>query len=193
MRLALAFSVSFRTRPFDEVPKVMEESSNSSCLCSSSESSSMYQADRRPWLRVRMLPAGSLSGSLRLVRGGVVGAGGGGVTSSVACLLLRLRFVSACGDSLGGGVSSVVLGLPRRRGDDTPESDMAEEGPPSSPVDWLSSSSVSCLVLPFFFGEALGRARVRGGLSGLTGVSCRGLRGGSAPVLRLRLPTPRVT
>lgn len=48
IRLALAFSVSLRTRPFEEVPKVIDESSNSSCLCSSSESSSMYQADRRP-------------------------------------------------------------------------------------------------------------------------------------------------
>lgn len=48
IRLALAFSVSLRTRPLEEVPKVIDESSNSSCLCSSSESSSMYQADRRP-------------------------------------------------------------------------------------------------------------------------------------------------
>lgn len=73
MRLALAFSVSFRTRPLDEVPKVMEESSNSSCLCSSSESSSMYQAERRPWLRVRIVPSAPSpvpSGSFRLVRCG---------------------------------------------------------------------------------------------------------------------------
>lgn len=56
IRLALAFSVSLRTLPLEEVPKVMDESSNSSCLCSSSESSSMYQAERRPWLRVRMDP-----------------------------------------------------------------------------------------------------------------------------------------
>lgn len=69
IRLALAFSVSLRTRPFEEVPNVIDESSNSSCLCSSSESSSMYQADRRPWLRVRMDPSPSSFGaSLRLDR-----------------------------------------------------------------------------------------------------------------------------
>lgn len=73
IRLALAFSVSLRTRPFEEVPKVIDESSNSSCLCSSSESSSMYQADRRPWLRVRIeppasSPASSFADSFRLDR-----------------------------------------------------------------------------------------------------------------------------
>lgn len=73
IRLALAFSVSLRTRPFEEVPKVIDESSNSSCLCSSSESSSTYQADRRPWLRVRIdppapSPASSFGDSFRVDR-----------------------------------------------------------------------------------------------------------------------------
>lgn len=156
IRLALAFSVSLRTRPLEDVPKVIDESSNSSCLCSSSESSSMYQADLRPWLRVRMdppasCPSSSFDSSLRLDRRGAVC--GGGLSSSLPFLLLLLSGEGS-GDSAGGEDSSVltVRGRPRRRGvDATPESDStdvscAEDAPPSSPVDWsISSSGVGLL------------------------------------------------
>lgn len=215
MRLALAFSVSFRTRPFEEVPKVIDESSNSSCLCSSSESSSMYHADRRPWLRVRIdppdpSPASSLGDSLRLDRCGAVCVGG--VISSLALLLLLLSGEGS-GDSAGGGVDSSVLitrGRPRRLGAEVvPESDSTdvscvEDVPPSSPVDWSSSSSgvellrlpllvissISCLVfLPLFLPG--GRPR---GLEGLAGViTSAGLPGGSILDFRPLLPMPRVT
>lgn len=193
---------------------MIDESSNSSCLCSSSESSSMYQADRRPWLRVRIdppapSPASSLGDSFRLDR---CGAGcRGGVISSLALLLLRLSGEGS-GDSVGGGLASSVLtvrGRPRRLGvDGTPESDRtdvscAEDVPPSSPVDWSSSSSgvelrrltlplissSSCLLfLPLFLPG--GRPR---GLVGLPGVvASGGLTGGSTLDFRPLLPTPRV-
>lgn len=214
IRLALAFSVSFLTRPFEEVPKVIDESSNSSCLCSSSESSSMYHADRRPWLRVRIdppvpSPASSFGDSLRLDRCGAVC--GEGVASSLALLLLLLSGEGS-GDSAGGRDSSVLTtrGRPRRLGAEVvPESDStdvscAEDVPPSSPVDWSSSSSgvellqlrlpvissSSCLLfLPLFFPG--GRPR---GLEGLLGVvSSGGLPGGSSLDFLPLLPIPRVT
>ena len=208
IRLALAFSVSLRTRPFDEVPKVMDESSNSSCLCSSSESSSMYHADRRPWFRVRMdppalSPASSLGDSLRLDLVGV--SCGGGVTSSFVLLLLLLSGEGS-GDSAGGAGSSVLVvrGRPRRLGGvATPESDItavscADEVPHSSPVDWSRSSSgmvaplsssISCLLfLPLFLPG--GRPR---GLAGLPGVvASTGLAGASTRDFRLFFPSPRI-
>lgn len=212
IRLALAFSVSLRTRPFEEVPKVIDESSNSSCLCSSSESSSMYQADRRPWLRVRMDPpasspasSSSLGGSFRLGRW----VWSGGVPSSLALLLLLLSGEGS-GDSGGGAGSSILTtrGRPRRLGVDAmPESDntsCAEDMPPSSPVDGSTSSSgvkllrlplclvssASCLLfLPLFLPG--GRPR---GLEGLAGVETSGgLTGGSVLDFLPLLPTPRVT
>lgn len=133
------------------------------------------------------------------------------MTSSLALLLLLLSGEGS-GDSAGGGASSVLtsLGRPRRLGvDGTPESDStdvscAEDAPPSSPVDWSSSSSgvellrllllfissSSCLLfLPLFLPG--GRPR---GLDGLPGVAASGgLTGGSALDFRPLLPTPRVT
>lgn len=108
--------------------------------------------------------------------------------------------------------SSVLTarGRPRRLGvDAAPESDStdvscAEDVPPSSPVDWSSSSSgvellrvlfrlissSSCLLfLPLFLPG--GRPR---GLEGLPGVvTSGGLTGGSTLDFRPLLPTPRVT
>lgn len=130
--------------------------------------------------------------------------------SSLALLLLLLSGEGS-GDSAGGLVSSLrtARGRPRRLGDDIPESESidvscAEDVPPSSPVDWSSSSSgvellrvpllimsfSSCLLfLPLFFPG--GRPR---GLEGLPGVETSGgLFGGSSPALRPLLPTPRVT
>lgn len=187
----------------------MDESSNSSCLCSSSESSSMYHADRRPWFRVRIdppaaSPASSLGDSFWLDLLGV--SGGGGVTSSFVLLLLLLSGEGS-GDSAEGAGSSVLVvrGRPRRLGGDaTPESDItaiscADEVPHSSPVDWSRSSSGilltlnssnSCLLfLPLFLPG--GRPR---GLEGLPGVAAsRGLAGGSARDFLPFFPSPRVT
>lgn len=133
------------------------------------------------------------------------------MTSSLARLLLLLSGEGS-GDSAGGVASSVLttLGRPRRLGVDAiPESDStdascAEDVPPSSPVDWSSSSSgvellwlpllllssSSCLLfLPLFLPG--GRPR---GLVGLAGVvSSGGLTGGSILDFRPLLPTPRVT
>lgn len=147
------------------------------------------------------------------------------MTSSLALLLLLLSDEGS-GDSAGGGggglgggggggggvVSSVltVRGRPRRLGvDATPESDntdvsCVEDVPPSSPVDWSSSSSgvellrlplllissSSCLLfLPLFLPG--GRPR---GLEGLPGVvASGGLTGGSSLDFLPLLPTPRVT
>lgn len=128
------------------------------------------------------------------------------MTSSLALLLLLLNGEGS-GDSVRGGVSSVLTarGRPRRLGVDTvPESDRtavscAEEVPPSSPVDWscsssglslLLNSSNSCLLfLPLFLPG--GRPR---GLDGLPGVvASGGLTGGSTLDFRPFLPRPRVT
>ena len=121
----------------------------------------MYQADRRPWLRVRIdppspspspspSPASSFRASLRLDRWGAW-AWGGGVTSSLVLLLLLLSGEGSggSGDSARGASSSVFTarGRPRRLGvDAVPESDntdvsCADDVPPSSPVDWSRSSS----------------------------------------------------
>lgn len=132
------------------------------------------------------------------------------MTSSLARLLLLLSGEGS-GDSAGGVTSSVLTarGRPRRRGTDaTPESDCTavscvEDVPPSSPVDWSSSSSgvellwlpllllssSSCLLfLPLFLPG--GRPR---GLEGLAGVvTSGGLAGGSIRDLRPLLPTPKV-
>lgn len=176
----------------------------------------MYQAERRPWLRVRIeppasSPASSFGDSLRLERRGA--AWGGGVTSSLVRLLLLLRGDGSSGDSAGGGgaASSVLTtrGRPRRLGVEAAvESEgpvvSCEEAPPSSPVDWSGSSSgvelrwlspflrssSSCLLfLPRFLPG--GRPR---GLEGLAGVATSGgLTGASTLDLRPLLPTPRVT
>lgn len=193
---------------------MIDESSNSSCLCSSSESSSMYHADRRPWLRVRIdptvpSPASSFGDSLRLDRGGAVC--GGGVTSSVVLLLLLLSG-DGSGDSAGGVDSSVLTarGRPRRLGvGAVPESDStdvscAEDVPPSSPVDGSSSSSGVQLLrvplLPISSSSVLlflplflpgGRPRGREGLAGV--VTSGGLAGGSILDFRPLLPIVRVT
>lgn len=131
--------------------------------------------------------------------------------ASSLVLLLLLLSGEGSGDSAGEVDSFVftIRGRPRRLGvGAAPESDGADvsgadDVPPSSPVEWSSSSSgvelrrlplclnssCSCLLfLPFFLPG--GRPR---GLEGLAGVGTSGgLPGESILDLRLLLPMPKV-